>query len=194
MLKKMVNVATPKMVELYQSCIGRTIRRLQKRLAKKASRNPEHRFSDLFNLMYNPKWVQASLRLVLSNQGSKTAGIDGVTKHHLKDEKMKEAFIRNLIFELRNDLYKPQPAKRVYIPKASGGKRPLGIATLKDRVVQQTLKLIMEPIFESDFLDCSIGFRPNRCCHDALPVFYNQIQSRNKYYWVIEGDIKSCFD
>ena len=90
MPKKLVNIATPKMVSLYQSCIGiagfsvsispRSIRRLQKRLAKKAISKPEHRFDDLFNLMYNPKWVEASLRLVLSNQGSKTAGIDGITK------------------------------------------------------------------------------------------------------------------
>ena len=194
MPKKVVNVATPKMVELYQSCIGSSIRHLQKRLAKKAIRKPEHRFDDLFNLMYNPKWVEASLRLVLSNRGSKTAGIDGITKQHLKDEKMKEALIQNIIFEIKNDLYEAQPAKRVYIPKAKGGKRPLGIATLKDRVVQQTLKLIIEPIFESDLLDCSIGFRPNRCCHDALPVLYRTIQSRQKYYWVIEGDIRACFD
>ncbi len=66
---------------------------------------------------------------------------------------------------MKNDLYKPEPAKRVYIDKSSGGKRPLGIPTLKDRVVQQTLKLIIEPIFESNFLNLSIGFRPNRRCH-----------------------------
>ena len=194
MLKKMINVATPKMVELYQSCIGRSIRRLQKRLAKKAIREPEHRFGDLFNLMYNPKWVKASLKLVLANKGSRTAGSDGTTKEHLKDEKTREAFIRSIIYEMKNDLYKPEPAKRVYIDKSSGGKRPLGIPTLKDRVVQQTLKLIIEPIFESDFLDFSIGFRPNRRCHDALPVFYNNIQLRKKFHWVIEGDIKGCFD
>ena len=194
MLKKMINVATPKMVELYQSSIGRSIRRLQKRLAKKAIRVSEHRFGDLFNLMYNPKWVKASLKLVLTNKGSRTAGSDGTTKEHLKDEKTREALIRSIIYEMKNDLYKPEPAKRVYIDKSSGGKRPLGIPTLKDRVVQQMLKLIIEPIFESDFLDYSIGFRPNRCCHDALQVFYNNIQSHNKYYWVIEGDIKGCFD
>lgn len=182
------------MVSLYQSCIGSSIRRLQKRLAKKAIDKPSHRFDDLFNLMSNPKWVLASLKLVLANQGSKTAGIDGVTKQHLKDEKMKEALIRNIIFEIKNDNYSPQPAKRIYIPKAKGGKRPLGITTLKDRVVQQTLKLIIEPIFESDFMDSSIGFRPNRCCHDALPIFYRTIQSQQKFYWVIEGDIKACFD
>jgi group II intron reverse transcriptase/maturase len=194
MLKKMINMATPKMVELYQSCIGRSIRRLQKRLAKKAIRDPEHRFGDLFNLMYNPKWVKASLKLVLANKGSRTAGNDGITKEHLKDEKTREAFIRSISYEMKNDLYKPEPAKRVYIDKPSGGKRPLGIPTLKDRVVQQTLKLIIEPIFESDFLDYSIGFRPNYRCHDALRVFYNNIQSNNKFYWVIEGDISSCFD
>jgi hypothetical protein len=119
-------------------------------LAKKAIREPEHRFGDLFNLMYNSKWVKASLKLVLSNIGSRTAGSDGITKEHLKDEKTREALIRSIVYEMKNDLYKPEPAKRVYIDKSSGGKRPLGIPTLKDRVVQQTLKLIIEPIFESD--------------------------------------------
>jgi retron-type reverse transcriptase len=69
----------------------------------------------------------------------------------------KEALIQNICYEMRNELYEPQPAKRVYIDKSSGGKRPLGIPTLKDRVVQQVVKLIIEPIFESNFLDCSIG-------------------------------------
>ena len=194
MPKKMVRVAAPKMVELYQSCIGRPIRRLQRRLAKKAIRDKDHRFDNLFNLMYNPKWVEASLKMVLENKGSNTAGSDGITKQHLKDEKTKEAFIRSIIYEMKNDLYEPEPARRVYIDKEKGGKRPLGIPTLKDRVVQQTLKLIIEPIFESDFYDCSIGFRPNRSCHDAMPFIYHLIQPRTKFYWVMEGDIRGCFD
>ena len=194
MPKKMVNVATRKMVDLYQSSIGRSIRRLQKRLAQKAIRETEHRFDDLFNLMYNPKWIEASLKLVLANKGSNTAGSDGIAKKDLKDEKAREAFIRSIVYEMKNNRYKPEPARRVYIDKSSGGKRPLGIPTLKDRVVQQTLKLIIEPIYESDFLSCSIGFRPNRRCHDALQILYRTIQPGQKYYWVIEGDIQGCFD
>jgi group II intron reverse transcriptase/maturase len=144
--------------------------------------------------MYHPEWVTASLKLVLENKGSRTAGSDGITKEHLKDEKTREAFSRSIVYEIKNGIYKPEPARRLYIKKEKGGERPLSIPTLKDRVVQQTLKLIIEPIFESDFLDCSIGFRPNRCCHDALPVFYRSIQKRLKYYWIIEGDIRKCFD
>ena len=89
--KRTVNIGTAKMVYLYESSIGRGICLLQRRLAEKAIREPEHRFDDLYNLTYNPKWVEASLKLVLSNQGSKTAGIDGITKQHLKDDKNKEA-------------------------------------------------------------------------------------------------------
>jgi group II intron reverse transcriptase/maturase len=144
--------------------------------------------------MYDPKWVQASLKLVLKNKGSNTAGRDGITKKHLKDEKTREAFIRTIIYEMKNDLYEPEPARRTYIDKEKGGKRPLSIPTLKDRVVQQTLKLIIEPIFESDFKDCSIGFRPNRRCHDALPTIYGSIQPSKKYYWAMDGDIQGCFD
>ena len=86
--------------------------------------------------MYNPKWVKASLKLVLTNKGSRTAGSDGTTKEHLKDEKTREALIRSIIYEMKNDLYKPEPAKRVYIDKSSGAKRPLGIPTLKEVVLQ----------------------------------------------------------
>jgi group II intron reverse transcriptase/maturase len=144
--------------------------------------------------MYNPKWVWASLKLVLANKGSRTAGSDGITKQHLKDKKNREAFVRSIVYELKNDLYEPQPAKRIHIDKSGGDKRPLSIPTIKDRVVQQTLKLIIEPIFESDFKNCSIGFRPNRCCHDALPTFYRSITSLQKYFYVIKCDISKCFD
>ncbi|MBC8236259.1 hypothetical protein H8E77_42470 [bacterium] len=131
--KSTINIGTAKMVSLYESSIGRSICLLQKRLAEKAIRVPEHRFEDLYNLTYNPKWVEASLDLVLSNKGSRTAGIDGIRKQHLKDSKNREALIQSICYEMRTEKYEPQPARREYIDKSGGGKRPLSIPTLKDR-------------------------------------------------------------
>ena len=125
---------------------------------------------------------------VQANDGA--PGIDGQT---IKDfgENLEEN-IEEIKQELQDKTYQPQPVKRVYIDKGNGEKRPLGIPTVKDRVVQQTLKDVMEPIFEDDFLDCSYGFRPEKSAHMAIERVKELLEEG--YVWVLDADIKSYFD
>lgn len=166
----------------------------QRSLAAKAKHNPQHQFDHLYRLICREDWIHAALKSVLSNKGAKTAGIDGVTKNELASITAKAEFVSELQSELRSKQFKPKPVRRVYIPKANGKRRPLGIATLKDRVVQMLLKMVLEPIWESNFLNCSNGFRPGRRTQDCIALMDSYINKRNKYYWVIEGDIKGAFD
>ena len=155
---------------------------------------PEHRFGDLYHLVCKPEWLAAALKEVLSNPGSRTAGIDGINRKQLQSEARQLEFIQKLRTELKEGTYAPKPVQRHWIPKANGKMRPLGIPTLKDRVVQKVLKMLLEPIWESDFLNCSNGFRPGRRTMDCIRVCQSRITTQNKYLWVIEGDIKGCFD
>lgn len=166
----------------------------QRSLAIKAKHNPQHQFDHLYRLICREDWIHAALKSVLSNKGAKTAGIDGVTKKELASDTAKAEFVSKLQLELRSGQFQPKPVRRVYIPKAKGKRRPLGIATLKDRVVQMLLKMVLEPIWESEFLNCSNGFRPGRRTQDCIALLDSYINKRNKYFWVIEGDIKGAFD
>ncbi|MAU00349.1 MAG: group II intron reverse transcriptase/maturase [Anaerolineaceae bacterium] len=170
------------------------LRKTQESFARKAQAQPGHRFGDLYHLVCREEWLKEALQAVLRNVGSRTAGIDGISRKQLTEEKTQEEFIQTLRKELKEGSYRPQPVKRHWIPKANGKQRPLGIPTLKDRVVQMTLKMLLEPIWESDFLNCSNGFRPGRRTMDCIRVCQSRITTQNKFLWVIEGDIKGCFD
>ena len=170
------------------------LRKTQESFARKAQAQPTHRFGDLYHLICREEWIRAALLAVLTNMGSRTAGVDGISRKHLQETQSQEEFIWSLRDELRAGKYRPRPVRRRWIPKANGTQRPLGIPTLKDRVVQMELKMLLEPIWESDFLDCSNGFRPGRRTMDCIRVCQSRITTQNKYLWVIEGDIKGCFD
>ena len=141
--------------------------------------------------MYREDVLEAAWKHV--GKRGKAAGIDGVRAEDiLGQEGGVERFLRELHVDLKSRSYRPQAVKRVYIPKADGSKRPLGIPTLKDRVVQMAVGLILEPIFEADFLDCSHGFRPGRKAHDALEeIRANLKEGRTCVY---DADMKGYFD
>ena len=125
----------------------------QHSLALKALHNPTHRFDHLYRLICQEQWIRTALDLVLSNKGARTAGIDGVTKKAFTSEEARGRFVQDLREELRQKRFRPVPVRRVHIPKGKGKVRPIGISTLKDRVVQMLLKMVLEPIWERDFLN-----------------------------------------
>lgn len=166
----------------------------QRGLAIKAIHEPMHKFDHLYRIICQEEWISSALKSVLSNKGARTAGIDGITKKALASENAKRAFILELRTELLQQKFRPVPVRRIYIPKSNGKMRPLGIPSIKDRVVQLLLKMILEPIWESDFLNCSNGFRPSRRTMDCIALLDSYINNKSKYYWIIEGDIKGAFD
>ncbi len=164
----------------------------QAELAKNAVEHPEHRFSNLYTLMHWEYWIVQAAQAVLKRPGSDTAGVDGQTKQAFK--KVYKAEISSLVDELKRKTYVPQPVRRTFIPKKNGGQRPLGIPALRDRIVQEALRAILDPIYESDFCHHSYGFRRGRCTMDAIAVMMPMFNALGKFYYVIEGDIKSYFD
>jgi RNA-directed DNA polymerase len=166
----------------------------QRSLAREAWHNPTHRFDHRYRLICQAEWLRTALDAVLANKGARTAGIDGVTKRTLASEEARVAFTRQLRAELQDERFRPMPVRRVHLPNSDGKMRPLGIATLKDRVVQMLVKMVLEPIWESDFLNGANGFRPRRRTMDWIALLDSYINPRTQYYWVIEGDIKGAFD
>lgn len=155
-------------------------------LFRLSKREPGKRFNRLWAVMTAPEWLTQAWAEIRGNRGSRTAGVDNETADDIDSERI------NLLAQgLQAGTYRPSPVRRVYIPKASGKMRPLGIPTIEDRVVQQALRMVLEPIFEADFLDCSHGFRRNRSVHTALREV---AVSYPRTSWIVEGDIVGCFD
>lgn len=167
---------------------------MQRKLSLRAEQEPEHRFENLYSLLYNRSWLLAAYNHVKSNKGSRTAGIDGVTIKRLEENF--EEYFESLREELKAGKFEPLPVRRAYIPKENGKWRPLGIPVFKDRVVQEALRMILEPIWEAEFCQRSYGFRPNRCTMDAVAYIVSLLTGYKGqiFQWVIEGDIASYFD
>jgi RNA-directed DNA polymerase len=165
---------------------------IQTKLHRWAREDPHRRFCDLFNLVADPAFLLVAWARVRGNKGARTAGVDGETAHYVEAVRGIEGFLDELRDQIRDRSFQPLPVRERMIPKANGKLRRLGIATVRDRVVQASMKLVLEPIFEADFLPCSYGFRPKRRAHDAVAEVY-QLTSHS-YEWIVEGDIKACFD
>ncbi|MBV9912844.1 MAG: group II intron reverse transcriptase/maturase [Sinobacteraceae bacterium] len=164
---------------------------LRQKLYRKAKREPTFRFYTLYGLIARLDVLEAAWALVAANDGA--PGVDGVTIATLKTS---PAGVQQLVQQLQHELqtkeYRPQAVRRVYIPKPDGQQRPLGIPTVRDRVVQMAAKLILEPIFEADFLEVSYGYRPGRTAHDALKEIARRVQQG--YCEIYDADLQAYFD
>src|SRR5690349_4271742 len=171
---------------------GRRVLGIQAKLHRWARDDPHRRFDDLHNLVADPAFLLVAWDRVRGNKGARTAGVDGHTVSYVQTVRGVEGFLDELRSQLRERSFRPLPVRERMIPKPGGKRRRLGIAAVADRVVQASLKLVLEPIFEADFLPCSYGFRPNRRTHDAVAEIRHL--TSHGYEWIVEGDIKACFD
>jgi len=166
---------------------------IQTKLHRWATDDPDRRFDDLFNLVCDPAFLVVAWRRVRSNKGSRTAGVDGQTARSIEAGRGVDAFLEDVRADLKARRFEPLPVRERMIPKPGSQKRRrLGIPTVRDRVVQGTLKLVLEPILEADFSPSSYGFRPKRRADDAIAE--TRYLASRSYEWVVEGDIKACFD
>jgi len=166
------------------------IRTLRRKLYAKAKQEPGYRFYALYDKVYRRDVLHHAYRLVRSNKGA--PGIDGVSFEAIEATEGVETFLEGLAEEVKNGTYRPRPVRRVMIPKPDGSQRPLGIPTIRDRVVQMGVKLMIEPIFEADFCDGSYGFRPKRSAHDAMGDLSYALHKGHTE--VIDADLSKYFD
>jgi len=167
---------------------------MQAKLHRWAAADPGRRFDDLFNFVYDPATLVMAFDRVATNRGARTAGSDGLTVARIESEIGAPEFLDELRTQLKSGQFRPQPVRERKIPKpgGSGKVRRLGIPTVADRVVQAALKLVLEPIFETDFEPVSYGFRPARRAHDAIAEIH--LFGTKGYRWVLDADIEACFD
>ena len=163
---------------------------IQTKLHQWATDGPDRRFDDLFNLVADPAFLIVAWDRVRGNRGARSAGVDGVEPRSVIFPR--DTMLPTLRVDLKAGAFGPLPVRQRMIPKAGGKLRSLGIPTARDRVVQASLKLVLEPVFESDFKPCSYGFRPKRRAQDAIAEIHQL--ATNSYEWVLEGDITACFD
>jgi RNA-directed DNA polymerase len=165
------------------------IQEFQKKLYEKAKASPKFRFYSLYDKTYRTDVLEEAYRKVKANGGA--SGVDRVTFEDIKAKGIIE-YLAELQDELKEGKYKPNPVRRVYIPKANGKKRPLGIPTIRDRIVQTAFLMVLEPIFEADFSDSSYGFRPRKSAHDAVREIYKYLN------WgceeIYDVDLEKYFD
>ncbi|WP_062993988.1 group II intron reverse transcriptase/maturase [Nocardia anaemiae] len=168
------------------------VRRMQSKLHWWATRDAGRLFDDLHNLVYDPAFLVHAWERVHGNKGGRTAGVDGVVPRSIPKESV--ALLSQVRTALKERVFRPDPVREKLIPKPGNPtkKRRLGIPTTADRVVQASLKLVLEPIFEADFQPSSYGFRPRRRAQDAIAEIH-YLGTRG-YQWVLEADIEACFD
>jgi len=164
----------------------------QAKLHRWAGEDDQQRFGDLFNLVCEPATLLVAWERVKRNRGSQTPGVDGETRRRIEESGV-ERVLGDVRASLRDGSFAPQPVRERTIPKRSGKLRSLGIPTVRDRIVQMALKLVLEPIFEADFCPTSHGFRPGRRTQDAIEQARFFINPPRGYEWVIEGDVEDCF-